>query len=121
MRAEIVPGGAKESAAARKSGSVTFAAEVAEKSGATLSVSRSGFAALPCPCDTLTTPSSKNADTNKLFMMRLSEGCPTPGISHTATVNNTKAFVHALSRQRGKKKTVRRSLGIDGVLRKRAL
>ena len=33
-------------------------------------------------------------------MMRLSEGCPR-FVSHTATVNNTRAFVYALSRLRG--------------------
>jgi len=38
-------------------------------------------------------------------MMRLSEGCPTSA-SHTATVNNTRAFVYALSLPGGKKTRV---------------
>ena len=71
---ELARGSAKESVAARKSGSVTFSAELAEKSGAALSGSESGFVGLTCACDAQAAP-SRNADTNKLFIMCLSEGC----------------------------------------------
>src|SRR5690349_12906703 len=67
----------KESATASKSGREAFAAEVAEKSGDALSVSKIGLDDSPCACATLTLPSSNNAHTHKLFMMCLSEGCPT--------------------------------------------
>ena len=47
--------------------------------------------------------SSKNADTPNPFLIRLSEGCPPTSVSHAATVNNTGAFVHALSYSKAKK------------------
>src|SRR5215472_18344149 len=74
---EVTLGRAKESVTASKAGRVALAAEVAEKSGAALSVSKIGLAAWTCACVALTLPSSNHAHTHTLFMMRLSEGCPT--------------------------------------------
>ena len=73
---ELARGSAKESAAAGESGRVTLPADVAEKSGPGLSVLESGFVVPTCACDAQTVPSSRNADTNRLFMMCLSEGRP---------------------------------------------
>src|SRR5215470_11266011 len=70
------PGWEKRSVAERKIGKVTLAAEVAEKSGAALSASRSGCGALTCARDTQTLASSRTADRHSLFIMLLSEGCP---------------------------------------------
>src|SRR5437588_12295801 len=102
--AEGVLGCARESATARKWGRVAFAAEVEEKSGAALSKSNTGFATLSCAFDSLTMSSSKNADTPNPFLIRLSEGCPPTSVSHAATVNNTGAFVRALSVAKAKTK-----------------
>jgi len=41
--------------------------------------------------------------------MCLSEGCPPKPARHTATVNNTRTFVYALSSPQGKRKTFRRT------------
>lgn len=87
----------KESATARESSSVDFAAEVAEKSGAAFPESMSGVGALLCACARHTIPSSKSADANSLFMMFPSEGGPTLSASHLATVNKTGPFVYVLS------------------------
>jgi hypothetical protein len=52
-----------------------------------------------------TLPSS-NADSNSLFMSLPSGGWPHHGgFSHVATVNNTIAFVHALSRKGDKRES----------------
>ena len=87
--AEVMPVLPKESATTSKSGREALAAEVAEKSGAALSVSKIGLGDSTCACATLTLPSSNNVHAHnntthahKLFMICLSEGCPTLRHSH---------------------------------------
>src|SRR5690348_2019798 len=92
-----MPARLKESATASKSGRVAFAAEVAEKSGAALSVSKTGLVASTCACATPTLPSSNNAHRHTLFMIRLSRGLPHVSSATPLTVNNTGAFVYVLS------------------------